>query len=94
MAEDEGTELLRVVTEQAGQLAAIDILLRALIASHPKPRDLKLALEVLSTHFGVQLRDHAFDTNRGPDLTGSVATNVQKHIDRWLEILQSGAEQK
>lgn len=87
MADDERTDLLKVVADQAGELVAIDILLRALIASHPKPRDLKLALELLSTDFGLQVRDHAFDTNRAPKLAQSVATDVQKHVDRWLEIL-------
>jgi hypothetical protein len=87
MADDERTDLLKVVADQTGELVAIDILLRALIASHPKPGDLKLALELLSTHVGVQIRDHAFDTNRGPKLAQSVATDVQKHVDRWLEIL-------
>ena len=87
MTDDEHTDLLKVVKDQAGELMAIDILLRALIASHPKPGDLKLALELLSTHFGVQLRDYAFDTDRGPKLTQSVTTDVQKHVDRWLKIL-------
>jgi hypothetical protein len=87
VADDEHTDLLKIVKDQAGELMAIDILLRALIASHPKPGDLKLALELLSTHFGVQLRDHAFDTDRGPELTHSVTTDVQKHVDRWLNIL-------
>jgi len=87
MANDERTDLLKVVSDQAGELVAIDILLRALIASHPKPGDLKLALELLSTHFGVQVRDVAFDANRGPKLAESVATDVQKHVDRWLGIL-------
>lgn len=87
MADDERTDLLKVVADQAGELVAIDILLRALIASHPKPGDLKLALQVLSANFGVNVRDHAFDTNRGPKLAQSVATDVQRHVDRWLEIL-------
>ena len=87
MTDDEHTELLKVVKHQASELVAIDILLRALIASHPKPGDLKLALELLSTHFGLQVSDHAFDTARGPKLAQSVATDVQKHVDRWLSIL-------
>jgi len=87
VTDDEHTDLLKAVKDQAGELMAIDILLRALIASHPKPGDLKLALELLSTHFGVQVRDHAFDTDRGPKLAQSVTTDVQKHVDRWLEIL-------
>ncbi|MDB6072317.1 MAG: hypothetical protein JWL81_3488 [Verrucomicrobiales bacterium] len=87
MTDDERTDLLKVVKDQAGELIAIDILLRALIASHPKPGDLKLALELLSTHLGVELRDHAFDTGRGPELTQSATADVQKHVDRWLNIL-------
>jgi hypothetical protein len=94
VTEREDLDTLKIVLDHAGQLAAIDILLRALVASHPNPRDLKTALEMLSTHFEVQVRDHAFDTNRGPDVARSITTTVQKQVDRWLEIFRSGEDKK
>lgn len=94
LAADESADLLKTVVDQAGQLAAIDILVRALIASHPEPDQLKLAVEVLATHFETQVRDHAFETNRSPKLVGAMEANVRKHVDRWLDILQSASGPK
>jgi hypothetical protein len=87
MASEEPVNLLKEVAAQASELAAINILLKAIIASHPKPGDLKRALQMLSANFVDQARDHAFETGREPKVIGSVTSDVQKYIDRWLHIL-------
>ncbi|WP_353226064.1 hypothetical protein [Salinisphaera hydrothermalis] len=62
--------------------------MRALICSHPKPGDLKLALLMRSESFHDQALDYGFDTNRQTKTVQGTTNNVQKHIDRWLELLK------
>lgn len=87
-SDDERLSALEKLTmDQAHELMAIDILLRALIASHPNHAALKQALEVLSGHFADQLREHGFNTNRSPNTAHAVVAQVESHVERWKQIL-------
>lgn len=88
MTDDERLAALEGLTmDQAHELMAMELLLRALIVSHPNPASLKKAIEVLSGDFSDRLREHAFDTNRSSRTTHAVAASVETHINRWLKIL-------
>jgi hypothetical protein len=83
-------ELEKMAIEQGHELMAINILLKALIASHPNHSALRLALESLSANFADQAREHAFTTGRKPQVPESMVKAVQKQVDHWLQILPSG----
>jgi len=85
--EDDVQHLKKNVLTLSAELIAMDVLLRALIASHPKPGDLKAAIEGLRVGITDAARDVGFDTNRPQKAAEAAAHEIQKHIDRWLGIL-------
>jgi hypothetical protein len=87
MEHEEPADLLGNVAAHAAELMAIDVLLKALIVSHPKPGDLKAAIQLLSARLIDQVRDHGFDTGHKPSLAQSAISDIQKYIDRWLALL-------
>jgi len=92
MQDDERILALEKLTmDQAHELMAVELMLGAMIVSHPNPGSLKQALEALSGDFADKLRDHAFDTNRAPKTAQAVAQSVEAHVTRWLQILGRGA---
>lgn len=88
MTDETEFDPLKIALDHSSNLVAMDILLRALICSHPKPGDLKLALEMLSEGFHDQARDYGFDTSRETKTVQGATSDVQKHINRWLELLK------
>jgi hypothetical protein len=81
--------LEKVTMEQAHELMAMELVLRALIVSHPSPGVLKQSLEVLAGNFSDTLRDHAFDTNRSPSTVQAVASSVESQVSRWLALCRA-----
>lgn len=84
----ETVSLESAVLAQAEESMAVDILLRALIATHPNPPLLKQAIERIAEGTENQTVEHAFSTGRKPDIPRKVNEGTQKHVRRWLDILE------
>jgi hypothetical protein len=82
-------DLHKVALDHSQDMMAMNILLRALIASSHDRKALRLSLQVLSEAFFDQSREHGFTTGAKPEAAKGVETGVRKQIDRWLAMLES-----
>jgi hypothetical protein len=86
--EEQTGHLLGVGLLHAQELMAMDILLKALIASHHDTASLKLSLQVLSEALFDQSRELGFNSGTKPTTAKDMESGVRRYIDRWLAMLE------
>lgn len=81
--------LERTAHEHAVTGMVMDIVVRALIVSHPNRAGAALAMEALLNDRELRLQDHAFDTGRKPSTAGSLVALIRQQAQGWLALFRA-----
>lgn len=64
--------------------AISDLMIRALIASHPNPQAVKAAFQVLLSAHETEMADHGFSTGRPAKAVGDLQETLKIRAARWM----------
>lgn len=68
-------------------LLAMELVVRALIASHPDRRGLKAKLQAFATEFLDRAVEHGFETSATPQESAQAVELYRAALKRWLDFV-------
>jgi hypothetical protein len=87
--EERLSALEEMVLDTSIQTSAMDLAIRALIATHPdRALCAQVLSAVLSNHEHV-VRDFGFDRGKSATSARAISSRIAEHVQRWLQVARS-----